>query len=167
MILGLCEQCDQFENDEIVDVKRYGRKTQGENRPVVVTFKEGKSKARHMTSLYNLRDADAPYNNIRVQHDLTPAEREQEKKLVQEATELTLNEQDFFLRGEGGSNRRERRGQIKNNYKPVNTVNIVNSINMESTTGQNETVNKSRVNNKKGEKIREYVKIETKFAWSK
>ena len=97
MILGLCERCDQFESDEIVDVKRLGRKTQGEIRPVVVTFKEEQSKARLMTSLYNLRDADAPYKTMRVQHDLTPAEREQEKKLVQEARELTLNEQENFF----------------------------------------------------------------------
>ena len=34
---------------------------------------------------------------MRVQHDLTPAEREQEKKLVQEAREHTLNEQEIFF----------------------------------------------------------------------
>ena len=65
--------------------------------------------------------------------------------------------------GAGGSNRRERRGQIKNKYKPVNIVNIVSSINMDSTTGRNESVNKLRANNNKG-RMRVYVKIEMKFA---
>ena len=42
----------------------------------MVTFKEGPSKARLMSSLLNLKYADAQYKNMLVQHDLTSAERE-------------------------------------------------------------------------------------------
>ena len=94
---ALCEQLDEFEPDEISDVKRLGRKLPDAKRPLIVTFREENSKAKLMTGLYQLREANEPFKSMRVQHDFTRAERENEKGLVAQMKESNANEKGNFF----------------------------------------------------------------------
>ena len=50
-----------------------------------------------MFNLRELRDAEEPYKNMRVHHDLTPKEREEEKRLLAEAKQINDNETESFF----------------------------------------------------------------------
>lgn len=97
MVLDMCNQCTEIEADKIVDVKRLGKKTVGSARPVVVKFSDEQTKASLMTNLSELRNADEPFDEMRVQHDMTPSERETEKKLIAEAKEKSEADSENFF----------------------------------------------------------------------
>ena len=97
MVLDMCGHCAEFESGDIVDMKRLGKKTADSDRPTIVKFRDEHVKARLMTNLSELKIAEAPYNQMRVQHDMTPSERENEKKLINEAKEKSaMDEENFF-----------------------------------------------------------------------
>jgi len=50
-----------------------------------VEFAQQESKDQVMSSLGCLRDAEAPYKGISVAHDMSPWQREEIKKLVEQA----------------------------------------------------------------------------------
>ena len=54
-------------------------------RPLLVEFSEQKSKEQVMSSLKYLRDADIPFKGISVAHDMSPWQREEIKRLVEQA----------------------------------------------------------------------------------
>ena len=54
-------------------------------RPLLVEFAQQESKDQVMSSLGCLRDAEAPYKGISVAHDMSPWQREETKKLVEQA----------------------------------------------------------------------------------
>jgi hypothetical protein len=63
------------------DIRRLGIKTTGRTRPIRIQWKEEQDKETFMSSLKNLRDCDHKFQQIEVQHDLTP----EQSKLVREA----------------------------------------------------------------------------------
>ena len=83
---GVCEIDVDTQND-IADVIRLGRKPEGEGkpRPLKVLMKNNEKKTQLFKNLWKLRDADAKFNCLRIQNDLTKKEREDEKKLVDAA----------------------------------------------------------------------------------
>ena len=120
MVLDMCGNCAEFESGDIVDMKRLGKKTADSDRPTIVKFRDEYVKARLMTNLSELKNAVAPYNQMRVQHDMTPSERENEKKLINEAKEKSaMDEEIFFLCSKGATGKSESgKGAEKNGTQP-------------------------------------------------
>ena len=54
-------------------------------RPLLVMFNDPESKERVMSSLRCLRDADVPFKGISIAHDMTPWQRDEIRRLVQQA----------------------------------------------------------------------------------
>ena len=84
-ILKMCQQCDTFAEDDLIEVKRLGPKDKDKTRPISVTLKDTHTKARLMKNVRKLKNAPKPYNDMRVAHDLTPTEQRREKELRLEA----------------------------------------------------------------------------------
>ena len=71
---------------DINEVIRLGKKTQdGKPRPMKVIMKNPERKVRLFKKLWKLRDATESYRGLSIQNDLTKKEREEEKKLLDEA----------------------------------------------------------------------------------
>ena len=66
-------------------------------RPIMVQFREKAVKNRVMESLIKLKDAPEKFKSIGISHDLTPSERDNCKKLVQEAKMKQQNETGEYL----------------------------------------------------------------------
>ena len=77
----------------ISKVFRLGRKDNSREtpRPLLVQFSEQKPKEQVMSGLSYLRDADIPFKGISVAHDLAPWQREEIRKLVEQAKKDRLN----------------------------------------------------------------------------
>lgn len=75
------------EHCRIARVFRLGRWDSSKDipRPLLVEFNDLEAKERVMSSLKYLRDAGPPFKGISVAHDLTPAQRDEIKKLVEQA----------------------------------------------------------------------------------
>jgi len=54
-------------------------------RPLLVEFSEQESKEQVMSRLKYLRDAELPFKGISVAHDMSPWQREEIKRLVEQA----------------------------------------------------------------------------------
>ena len=107
-ILKLCQHVSTFDDDDIAEVTRLGKKpekaetSKGDEeeeevkpRPVLVKFADENAKTRFMKNLYKLQDAPVPYKTMSVKHDMTPAEREQEKKLRDEVSKKNLDHPNY------------------------------------------------------------------------
>ena len=110
-VIDLCNQCDDFDPDEIIEVSRLGPKKLGSRRPTNVTLLDVSTKSRLMRNLHRLRDAEEPFKSIRVNHDFTRSEREKEKELRAEAKTKTeqakIDKENFIyvVRGLPGERR--------------------------------------------------------------
>ena len=90
LVKNLCNEVCEIDIDtqnDIADVIRLGRKPEGEGkpRPLKVLMKNTGKKTQLFKNLWKLRDADAKLNCLIIQNYLTKKEREDEKKLVDEA----------------------------------------------------------------------------------
>ena len=78
---------------DIIDVARLGRKrdTEGpQKRPLMISLGSNMERPRVMSRLRNLKDAEPCFHRIRVACDLSKEDREQIRKLVQDAKNLTM-----------------------------------------------------------------------------
>lgn len=105
-ILGV--KCD---NGDIKSVFRLGKDTK-EVRPLMIQFRERELKNLVLESLPKLRTAESKFKCISVCHDLTRAERDMCKKLLEEAKKKQAEDQSgdyiFRVKGHPGSMRLEK-----------------------------------------------------------
>jgi hypothetical protein len=86
-------QIDINPDEDISKAIRLGKKKEdGAPRPLLVVFTEVDKKKSVFRNLNKLKGAKTPYNKISVTHDMTPNEREESKKLHQEAKEKEDND---------------------------------------------------------------------------
>ena len=92
LIRGLCNDVCSLDinpHNDIVEVIRLGKKPTGENtgnpRPLKVVMKDKMIKTMMFKKLWKLRDAEDRFRSLSIQSDQTKKEREEEKKLVDEA----------------------------------------------------------------------------------
>lgn len=95
------------ENKDIKKMIRLGARATNTKRPLLVQFHERRTKNIVMENLRRLREAQPPFNEIGVNHDMTKSEREEVKKMVKIAEEKEKNEGQgewiFRVRGSPGN----------------------------------------------------------------
>ena len=89
-ITTLCD--DSLLKHTFKDVVRLGKKKEDKPRPLKFTLVSSDDKRIFFRNLKNLKD-NVKFGSISVNHDLTNLEREQEKKLYEEAKKLTVDSQ--------------------------------------------------------------------------
>ena len=99
LIRGLCNDVCSLDinpQNDILEVIRLGKKPTGENsgkpRPLKVVMKDKMIKTRMFKKLWKLRDAEDIYRTLSIQSDQTKKEREDEKKLLDEAKNRQAND---------------------------------------------------------------------------
>ena len=101
---GLCNEVCNLNldvKDEITKVIRLGKKqtdgdtgdTEQKPRPLKVVMKDTKKKMELLKRLSNLRDAEDKYKCLSIQHDLKKKEREEGRKLLEEARTKEINDE--------------------------------------------------------------------------
>lgn len=71
---------------EMLKIYRLGRPVEGPNaRPLLVSFKSEAVKAEIMSNVRSLREASTRFKGIGIAHDLTPRQRTEVKKVLEEA----------------------------------------------------------------------------------
>lgn len=80
----LAETCGVHLNTQDVQVNRLGQRKEGYNRPIIVKFQSLPHKTEFFKGLKNLKGRE-DFKEIQVFHDMTPREREEWKKLREEA----------------------------------------------------------------------------------
>ena len=88
------------END-IIRTFRFGKKEEGKDKPLLIEFKSMSLKNQMMESLYKLAKANDVFKNLSISHDMTKAERNEQKKLVNEAKDKEKNEGEFRFKVRG------------------------------------------------------------------
>ena len=105
---GLCNEVCNLNldvKDEITKVIRLGKKqtdgdmgdTEQKPRPIKVVMKDTNKKMELFKRLSNLRDAEDKYKCLSIQHDLTKKEREEGRKLLEEARTKEINDDGKWL----------------------------------------------------------------------
>ncbi len=98
--------CDE---NEFKRIFRLGKKEAGKDRPLLVEFKNNVLKNHVMESLGRLKDAEDEFKRLSISHDMTKTERDETKRLVQQAKERTIlhgeGEWIYRVRGNPGSMR--------------------------------------------------------------
>ena len=79
---------DDFTEYNIVRILRMGTYTEGTMRPLLVELDSAVTKYKIMRNTYKLKDVDE-YKGWSLQHDMTKEQRENVKKLVEEAKQKT------------------------------------------------------------------------------
>ena len=112
---GLCNEVCNLNldvKDEITKVMRLGKKqtdgdtddTEQKPRTLKVVMKDTNKKMELFKRLSNLRDAEDKYKCLSIQHDLTKKEREEGRKLLEEARTKEINDEGkWFYRVRGPS----------------------------------------------------------------
>jgi hypothetical protein len=76
---------------DLAQVIRLGKKADGLKRPIKLTVASGNTKSEIFRNLIKLRNSN--HNSVSFNHDMTPLEREQNKKLVEEAKSLAKKDE--------------------------------------------------------------------------
>ena len=76
-----------FSIDSVIELTRIGIKSDGD-RPLMVKFESNKNKSKIMANLKKLKDLD---HHISIANDMTSKQREQHKKLLENAKDLNAN----------------------------------------------------------------------------
>ena len=82
-------------NVDIIEITRLGNAIndqEGRKRPLKITFSSSEQRIIVMSKLRNLKNAEKCYNKIRVTSDMNRSEREEVRRLVDEAKNLTAQE---------------------------------------------------------------------------
>lgn len=96
-IRELCTEALKMPQPDVMEITRLGKlNTDGQPRPVKVTFKDKEEKQKLMTRLRSLKDAEDKYRAVSITHDLSEEDRRLIKKKVDEAKELEKTEGDFW-----------------------------------------------------------------------
>ena len=110
-IQTMCEdmQVQGITNGNILQLVRLGKKEDGKKRPLLVKLDSVSTKMNLLRGTSNLKDAGEIYNNIGIDHDYTPAQRDEHKALVTEAKKKTADDQSgnyvYRVRGPPGQQR--------------------------------------------------------------
>ena len=88
------------END-IIRTFKFGEKEEGKDKPLLIEFKSMSLKNQMMESLYKLAKASDVFKNLSISHDMTKAERNEQKKLVNEAKDKENNDGEFRFKVRG------------------------------------------------------------------
>ncbi len=91
-----------IKKDDMVKVKRLGKKSEDKPRPLLIEVSSDDKKAALFKNLSKLQDAPDKYRSVSVRNDLTKRQREQEKNLREEAKkkeEEASGEAQFKVRG--------------------------------------------------------------------
>lgn len=91
LVNGFIKEVIGEDEVEVESFTRLGRKEEGKSRPLRIRLKSLDDKRRLLDNLVNLRDAPEPYRTMSVRHDLTPHQRDDYKKMVDEAKEKTAD----------------------------------------------------------------------------
>ena len=92
MCTNVCKAEMQREN--IIKITRLGKKKEnGDPRPLLITLSDETVKRNIMRNLYRLKNGPDDTKNIKVNHDMSPAEREEAKKLYEECKRLQSMDQ--------------------------------------------------------------------------
>ena len=87
----------KLHDDSIVKLFRLGKKTENSTlgRPLLVSFKEQQIKEEVLSNVRLLKGSESKYRTVGVAQDLTPQQRDEAKKLKEEATRqlVSLGEQ--------------------------------------------------------------------------
>ena len=94
-VLDMCRLTNTFEPSDIKECTRLGRKSEEKKRPLKVTFNDESAKGKLMVNMHKLRTAAEPYRSVRIKHDLTPLEQDDEKKLWAKARKMDQDEPNF------------------------------------------------------------------------
>ena len=76
---------------------RLGKREEGKKRPLRFTVNGINEKSKIMDSLYLLRESDRKFSSVSVRHDLTIAQRQEFKVLVESAKQKTEESDGSFL----------------------------------------------------------------------
>ena len=103
-VLKLCKDICKLDigNEQIEKVQRLGKINEEEpdkNRPLYVRFDNTSTKTDLFKNLKHLKKAPEPYSKIQVLHDMTPREREQYKRLRDEAQAKSSEKEKYVVRG--------------------------------------------------------------------
>ena len=91
-----------IEKSDISSMFRVGKKdTNNVPRPLLVKFRERAMKNEVMESLSELKDAEQSFKTLSITHDLTKKEREECKKLVDEAKKRESDQTKDVQSGQG------------------------------------------------------------------
>ena len=82
---------------DLVKVTRLGERNKDKIRPVLVQFADTAKKTEILANASKLKDAEKPYGNIGITHDMTKQEREQSKKLQLEAKQLEADSEGKWI----------------------------------------------------------------------
>jgi len=86
---------------------RLGKKEEDKKRPLLVKLDSGVTKFRILRNSAKLKDADVRYQGIGLEHDYTPIQKEDRRKLLAKAREMTLEDQSgnyvYRIRGPPGN----------------------------------------------------------------
>lgn len=88
------ELCEEIDAGEIVieEVRRLGKEEEGKTRPLLVRTKDVDQKSSVMRKLPNLANASSRFSSVSICHDLTSEQREERRKMVDEAKAKTAEE---------------------------------------------------------------------------
>ena len=78
-------------------IERLGQKSNEKCRPLRFRVEDSRNKTATMEKLFHLKEAGAPYAKISVRHDLTPTQREELKKMIQEAKDQSEETEHFLF----------------------------------------------------------------------
>ena len=98
MTNDVCKQ--SIQEEEIADIRRLGQPREGRTRPLRITLTSNKPKGMLFRNLQKLRESDY---DIRIDSDMTKAEREENKKLFSELKEREKEDKsgEYFYRIRG------------------------------------------------------------------
>ncbi len=91
-----------IKKDEMIKAKRLGKKSNDKPRPLLIELVSDEKKRALFQNLSKLQHAPDKYKSVSVQNDLTPKQRENEKKLREEAKKKEVEasgEAKFKVRG--------------------------------------------------------------------
>ena len=95
MFVSLCKETLKIEvaEEEVVEVTRLGKKQTGQDqrpRPLRVKLNKESIKPRIFKNVHKI--ANSQFSRVSITHDLTPMQKEQEKKMIEEVTKKNTDE---------------------------------------------------------------------------
>ena len=84
---------------EVEKGQRLGTKVENKDRTLLIRFENTDIKKDLFKNLSSLKNSEEPYSKIQIIHDLTPREREEYRKLREEANAKSTEKEKFVVRG--------------------------------------------------------------------
>ena len=93
IVLNICDNIckTNITDSNITKTVRLGKRQEGERRPLLVNLESKELKKSLFPNLSKLKEAEEPYCEFRIDHDMTQAPGEEARKLRAKAKEMTEN----------------------------------------------------------------------------